>query len=422
MIYFAPSGLKIAIDGASGTGKSTLAKYLAKTLNYLYLDTGAMYRALAYYTKKLDLVSNDDKVYECCVSDLLNNNTIRISLSKVDGDNDAVYVHNETTNEYIEVSKFIRNEEISMLASRISKFECVRNFLVAQQKKAIDVAYHGVIAEGRDIATVVMPEADIKFFLTTDVEERAKRRYNDYDEAEQKQLKVEDIKNNLIKRDKQDSERENSPLIKVDDAILVNTTNMTIDAKNTIVLDIINQIRFGKNYEFREHGRTTKRQYEYDKVYMNMAFSMSTLSYAHRMKAGAIIVSKDDQIISQGYNGTPAGFANCCEELDENGNLRTKDIVLHAEANAITKCAKSNMSSVDGTIYITASPCINCAKMIIQAGIRRVVYCDDYRSDEGIKLLHKSGITVEKIKMNPTEDDVLHDRYYTNPFGNCYYE
>ena len=109
---------------------------------------------------------------------------------------------------------------------------------------------------------------------------------------------------------------------------------------------------------------------------------------------GALLV-KDKSIISDGYNGTPSGFENVCE--DENG--ATKPYVLHAEANAITKVAKSNNSSNGATLYVTASPCIECAKLIIQAGIKRVVYSDLYRSADGIDLLKKAGIKVDFLKL-----------------------
>lgn len=114
-------------------------------------------------------------------------------------------------------------------------------------------------------------------------------------------------------------------------------------------------------------------------------------SYCTRRKVGALIV-KDRMIISDGYNGTPSGFENVCE--DENGV--TKPYVLHAEANAITKVAKSSNSSLGATLYVTASPCIECAKLIIQAGIRRVVYSEDYRSSDGLDLLRRAGIEVDK--------------------------
>ena len=130
---------------------------------------------------------------------------------------------------------------------------------------------------------------------------------------------------------------------------------------------------------------------KFDKSYLEMARVWARNSYCARRQVGALIV-KDRMIISDGYNGTPAGFENVCE--DENGV--TKPYVLHAEANAITKVAKSGNSSLGATMYVTASPCIECAKLIIQAGISRVVYSEDYRSSEGLDLLRRAGIEVEK--------------------------
>lgn len=131
---------------------------------------------------------------------------------------------------------------------------------------------------------------------------------------------------------------------------------------------------------------------KHDIQYLKIAKIWAENSYAKRLKVGAIIV-KDNTIISDGYNGTPRGFENECE--DENGN--TKQYVLHAEANAITKLAQSNNSSKDATIYTLVSPCVECSKLIIQAGIKRVVYAEDYRLLEGIDLLKQAGIEVDKI-------------------------
>ena len=123
-----------------------------------------------------------------------------------------------------------------------------------------------------------------------------------------------------------------------------------------------------------------------------MARVWATNSYCKRRQVGALIV-KDRMIISDGYNGTPSGFENECE--DENNS--SKPYVLHAEANAITKVAKSNNSSEGATLYITASPCMDCAKLIIQAGIIRVVYADEYRIIDGIELLEKAGIEIVQL-------------------------
>lgn len=141
-----------------------------------------------------------------------------------------------------------------------------------------------------------------------------------------------------------------------------------------------------------------KKQIEFDKKYMQFADIWSTNSYANRKKVGAIIV-RDNQIISDGYNGTPAGFDNSCEDVD---NI-TKPYVLHAEANAITKLARGTQSSVGSTLYVTCSPCLECAKLIIQAGITRVVFKNPYRIDDGIRLLKMAGIKVECLNTDNNE-------------------
>ncbi|MBK8806453.1 MAG: dCMP deaminase family protein [Bacteroidales bacterium] len=128
--------------------------------------------------------------------------------------------------------------------------------------------------------------------------------------------------------------------------------------------------------------------------YLRMASIWAENSYCQRRKVGAILV-KDKMIISDGYNGTPSGFENVCE--DEEG--KTKPYVLHAEANAITKVAKSANNSAGSTLYVTTSPCIECAKLIIQAGISRVVYTEPYRIDDGIKLLQKAKIEIIQLQI-----------------------
>ena len=133
-----------------------------------------------------------------------------------------------------------------------------------------------------------------------------------------------------------------------------------------------------------------------DKRYIRMAQIWAENSYCNRRKVGALIV-KDKMIISDGYNRTPAGFENICE--DENG--LTKPYVLHAEANAITKIACSNNSSKGATMYVTTSPCIECAKLIIQAGIKRVIYSEKYRLEDGLDLLRRANIEV--VYINPNE-------------------
>lgn len=131
---------------------------------------------------------------------------------------------------------------------------------------------------------------------------------------------------------------------------------------------------------------------KFDSRYIEMAEVWAKNSYCKRRQVGALIV-KDRMIISDGYNGTPSGFENICE--DENGV--TKPYVLHAEANAITKVAKSGNSSQGATLYVTASPCLECSKLIIQSGIKRVVYKDEYRLTDGVDLLRQAGVEVEKV-------------------------
>ena len=136
------------------------------------------------------------------------------------------------------------------------------------------------------------------------------------------------------------------------------------------------------------------KQLELDKKYLRMARIWAENSYCTRRKVGALIV-KDRMIISDGYNGTPSGFENVCELEDGT----TKGYVLHAEANAITKIAKYGNSSDGATLYVTMSPCLECAKLIIQSGIRRVVYCEEYRVTDGLELLRRANIDVVHIEL-----------------------
>lgn len=141
-------------------------------------------------------------------------------------------------------------------------------------------------------------------------------------------------------------------------------------------------------------NKSGEKQIILDSRYLRMAQIWAENSYCNRRKVGAILV-KDKMIISDGYNGTPSGFENVCE--DEEG--KTKPYVLHAEANAITKVAKSANNSDGATLYVTTSPCIECSKLIIQSGIKRVVYTDPYRNNDGLDLLQKAGINVCKIDL-----------------------
>lgn len=141
------------------------------------------------------------------------------------------------------------------------------------------------------------------------------------------------------------------------------------------------------------------KQQKYDKAYLKMAHEWGKLSYCRRRQVGAIVV-KDRMIISDGYNGTPTGFENICE--DDEGY--TKWYVLHAEANALSKLASSTQSSIGATLYITLSPCRECSKLIHQSGIRRVVYQKAYKDDSGLRFLERAGV---ELKHLPVAENVL---------------
>lgn len=141
--------------------------------------------------------------------------------------------------------------------------------------------------------------------------------------------------------------------------------------------------------------KDTGKQRLLDLRYLRMAAIWAENSYCQRRKVGALVV-KEKMIISDGYNGTPSGFENVCE--DAHGV--THPYVLHAEANAISKLARSGNNSDQATLYVTASPCIECAKLIIQAGIRRVVYAEQYRLTDGIDLLRRAGVEVEHLPLD----------------------
>jgi dCMP deaminase len=138
-----------------------------------------------------------------------------------------------------------------------------------------------------------------------------------------------------------------------------------------------------------------QKQFRYDSAYLKMAQQWSKLSHCQRKQVGAIIV-KDEMIISDGYNGTPAGFDNCCE--DDEGN--THWYVLHAEANAILKVAKSTNNCKGATLYLTLSPCKDCSKLVLQAGIKRVVFINSYKDTEGVDFLKSAGVEVSQIELD----------------------
>ncbi len=160
---------------------------------------------------------------------------------------------------------------------------------------------------------------------------------------------------------------------------------------NFFYLCVLSYCTMKKEDPVRPYG---DKQAEFDTRYLQMAKIWAENSYCERRKVGALIV-RGRMIISDGYNGTPSGFENVCE--DETG--KTKPYVLHAEANAITKVAKSNNSSENSTLYVTSAPCMECSKLIIQAGIRRVVFSDLYHNSSGIELLKRAGIELVHIQL-----------------------
>ncbi len=142
---------------------------------------------------------------------------------------------------------------------------------------------------------------------------------------------------------------------------------------------------------------------KFKRAYMKTAQTFAELSSAQRLHVGAIVV-KDDRIVSIGYNGMPAGWSNICEDISEDGTLKTKAEVLHAESNAIAKLAKSNESGLGADLFVTHSPCLECAKLIYQSGIKQVYYAHKYRDDAGVKFLQDSGVNVEELRL---EDSLL---------------
>ncbi len=211
----------IAIDGPSGAGKSTVAKLLSKKLGFEYIDTGAMYRALAYkaYMSKIKInEENEEKIDEMLKS------------TTVDYYNNNIYLDNEN------VEGLIRDEVISIGASEISALKNVRIKMVELQRKIAE--NKNVILDGRDIGTKVFPDADYKFFITASEETRAGRRYNQI-AADGKAADYNSVLTDLRQRDKNDTTRKISPLIKAEDAILIDTTDMDLDEVVKAIADII---------------------------------------------------------------------------------------------------------------------------------------------------------------------------------------
>ncbi len=217
--------ISVAIDGPSGAGKSSVSKAVAKAAGFIHVDTGALYRSLAYKALKSGTdISDTDAVNKLLAQ-------TEISLILEDGAQ-RVLVNGE------DVTPFIRTEEVSMAASNISKIPSVRAFLLDTQRKTAEE--HNVIMDGRDIATVVLPNADVKIFLTASAEKRAERRYKELLEKNE-EVEYNKILEDVIKRDKQDTERETAPLRPSEDSVTVDTSLLDFDQSVDKILQLIKE-------------------------------------------------------------------------------------------------------------------------------------------------------------------------------------
>ncbi len=222
-------GFKVAIDGPAGSGKSTISKRVAKQLNLTHIDTGAMYRAITYMALEKKINLDDEESYKF-MEDV-----------KVRYEKERIYVND------LDVTSLIRSDLVTRNVSKVSSFPYVRKILVQIQKQAAENI--DVIMDGRDIGTVVLPNADLKIFLTAAVKERAKRRQKDKEELGIKQ-DIDSLESEIIERDLKDSTRKESPLVCADDAIVIDTTHYTIeDTTNRIIEEILKKEKY--------HGRTT---------------------------------------------------------------------------------------------------------------------------------------------------------------------
>ena len=215
--------LIVAIDGSAGSGKSTSAKLVASRLNYLYIDTGAMYRAITFLAIKNEILDDEKLIISLAEES-------EIKLEFVDSET-KVFVNDE------DLTGNIRTVEVNSHVSDVSKIREVRKIMVDKQRE-MGSKGGGVVMEGRDITTIVFPNADVKIFLTALLDERASRRAKEFAENGT-EVKLDDIKNNLVERDRIDSNREVSPLTQAPDAIVVDTTKYTIDEQVNIILKAV---------------------------------------------------------------------------------------------------------------------------------------------------------------------------------------
>jgi cytidylate kinase len=220
-------GFVVAIDGTSGSGKTTTARKVSELLGWLYLDTGATYRAVAYFVLKRGINPNDeDKVIQIL-------DELSVEIEKANGEQRTI-VNGE------DISDKIRTDEINKAVTPISKIREVRKYLVGIQRKIVDD--RNAIVEGRDIGTVVFPDADIKFYMDADISIRAARREKQYDTGN-----PEEVKKDLKRRDHHDSTRKESPLKKAADAYLLDTSSLSIDKQVNIVISEIKKLHAGSD-------------------------------------------------------------------------------------------------------------------------------------------------------------------------------
>lgn len=217
--------MRIAIDGPAGAGKSTISKAVAKRLGFIYIDTGAMYRSVGLAALNAGIDTKDAKGLETILGD------IDIIIENT-GDSQKFYLNGT------DVTEEIRKPEVSVAASDVAVVPAVRLKLVELQRKMAENA--DVLMDGRDIGTYVLPDAEFKVFLTASVDERARRRYAELCEKNQC-VTFDDVKNDIIYRDKNDSEREFAPLRKAEDSVLVDSTDMSIDDVISKILDLVKE-------------------------------------------------------------------------------------------------------------------------------------------------------------------------------------
>ncbi len=215
----------VAIDGPSGAGKSTIAKFLAEKLNFLYVDTGAMYRSIGLYAARQGVAANDASAVEALLPQ------IKLDLAYVDGEQ-RIFLNGE------DVSRAIRTEEASKNASAVSAIPAVRAFLLEFQRSF--AKQNCILMDGRDIGTVVLPDADVKIFLTASAEARAQRRYKEQVERGE-DVTLEAVFEAIRKRDEADSSRAAAPLKAADDAVVVDTTHLNLEESIAKILGLVEE-------------------------------------------------------------------------------------------------------------------------------------------------------------------------------------